>query len=91
MEGLTLPLLMIAIENGFVVSCMKCTIHGMITGGLKMDTEYIIENITENEMDLLEDNGIDWCPDDMFGKKRDIVFFSEDEYERAARLLGRTR
>lgn len=31
------------------------------------EREYIIENITKEELETLEDNGIDWCPDGMFG------------------------
>ena len=53
------------------------------------EREYIIENITKEEMEILEDNGINWCPDDMFGKNKDAIIFGEDEYDRAMELLGR--
>ena len=36
-----------------------------------------------------EDNEIDWCPDDMFGKNQDVIIFGEDEYNKAIKLLGR--
>ena len=51
--------------------------------------EYIIENITKAEWEILEDNGIDWCPDDMFGTNHNAVIFGESEYNRAINLLGR--
>ena len=51
--------------------------------------EYIIENITKEEWEILEDNGIDWCPDDMFGMNQDAIIFEKDEYDKAIELLGR--
>ena len=53
------------------------------------EREYIIENITKEEWEILEDNGIDWCPDDMFGMNHDAIIFGEDEYNKAMELLGR--
>lgn len=53
------------------------------------EREYIIENITKEEWEILEDNGIDWCPDDMFGTNHDAVIFGEDEYNKAMKLLRR--
>ena len=53
------------------------------------ETEYIIENITKEEWKILEDNGIDWCPDDMFRMNHDAIIFGEDEYNKAMELLGR--
>lgn len=53
------------------------------------EREYIIENITKEEMEILEDNGINWCPDDMFGKNKDVIIFGEDEYNTAMELLRR--
>ena len=53
------------------------------------EREYIIENITKEEMEILEDNGIDWCPDDMFLKNHDAIIFGEDEYNIAIELLRR--
>lgn len=52
--------------------------------------EYIIENIMEEEWDILEENGIDWCPDDVWTEGfSNIVIFDETEYNRAMELLGR--
>ena len=53
------------------------------------EREYIIENITKEEWEILEDNGIDWCPDDMFRMNQDAIIFGEDEYNKAMELLGR--
>ena len=53
------------------------------------EREYIIENITKEEWEILEDNGIDWCPDCMFEMQHDAVIFGEDEYNKAMELLGR--
>ena len=53
------------------------------------EREYIIENITKEEMEILEDNGIDWCPDDMFLTNNDVIIFGENEYDIAMELLGR--
>lgn len=53
------------------------------------EREYIIENITKEEWEILEDNGIDWCPDDMIGMNQDAIIFGEDEYNKAIELLGR--
>ena len=51
--------------------------------------EYIIENITKEEWEILEDNGIDGCPDNMFCTNQDAIIFEEDEYNKAMELLGR--
>ena len=53
------------------------------------EREYIIENITKEEMEILEYNGINWCPDDMFLTNHDAIIFGEDEYDRAMELLRR--
>ena len=45
--------------------------------------------ITKEEWKILEDNGIDWCPDNMFGMNQDAIIFEEDEYGKAMELLGR--
>ena len=45
------------------------------------EREYIIENITKEEWKILEDNGIDWCPD--------AIIFGKDEYNKAMELLER--
>ena len=52
-------------------------------------SEYIIENITKEECEILEDNRIDWYPDDMFGMNQDAIIFGEDEYNKAMELLRR--
>lgn len=51
--------------------------------------EYIIENITKEECEILEDNGIDWCPDYIFEMQHDAIIFGEDEYNKAMELLRR--
>ena len=47
------------------------------------EREYIIENITKEEWEILEDNGIDWCPDGMCGMNEDASIFGEDDYKKA--------
>ena len=56
---------------------------------MMVSQSYIIENITKEEWEILENNGIDWCPDDMFGMNQDAIIFGEDEYNKAMELLGR--
>lgn len=52
--------------------------------------EYIIENITKEECEILENNGIDWCPDHiLFEMQHDAIIFGEDEYNKAMELLRR--
>ena len=51
------------------------------------EREYIIENITKEEWEILEDNGIDWYPDDMIGMNQDAIIFGEDEYNKAMELF----
>lgn len=53
------------------------------------NTEYIIENISREEYEILEDNNIDWCPDDISGGNLDAIIFDKEEYERALKLIGR--
>ena len=53
------------------------------------EREYIIENITKEEWEILEDNGIDLCPDDMSAINQDAIIFGEDEYNKAMELLKR--
>lgn len=53
------------------------------------EKEYIIENITKKEWEILEDNGIDWCPDDMIASNQDAIIFGKDEYDKAMSLIGR--
>ena len=56
---------------------------------MMVSQSYIIENITKEEWEILENNGIDWCPDDMFGMNQDAIIFGEDEYDKAMELLRR--
>ena len=51
--------------------------------------EYIIENITKEECEILENNEIDWCPDYIFEMQHDAIIFGEDEYNKAMELLRR--
>ena len=57
--------------------------------GMMVSQSYIIENITKEEWEILENNGIDWCPDDMFGMNQDAIIFRGDEYDKAMELLRR--
>ena len=50
---------------------------------------YIIENITQKEWEILENNGIDFYPDSTFGKEYDAIISGKDEYNNAMKLLGR--
>ena len=50
--------------------------------------EYIIENITKEECEILDNNGIDWYPDCIFDEmQHDAIIFGEDEYNKAMELL----
>ena len=52
--------------------------------------EFIIENVTDEEIVLLENARIDYCFDDFFDEdNRDIVVDSEEEYNRAISALSR--
>ena len=53
------------------------------------EREYIIENITKEEWEILEDNGIDWCLDNISGMNQDAIIFGENEYSKAMELLRR--
>ena len=44
-------------------------------------SEYIIENLTKREIDIMESSDIEWCPDDMSGDNTDIVVFDENDYD----------
>lgn len=37
--------------------------------------EYIIENLTKREIDIMESSDIEWCPDDISSNNTDIVVF----------------
>lgn len=51
--------------------------------------EYIIENLTQKEIDIMGSSDIEWCPDDMLGDTADIVVFSEEDTNKALKLIGR--
>ena len=51
--------------------------------------EYIIENLTKKEIDIMESSDIEWCPDDMLGNNTDIVVFNKKDVEKTLRLIGR--
>ena len=51
--------------------------------------EYIIENLTKREIDIMESSDIEWCPDDMSGNNPDIVVFNEKDCNKALHLIGR--
>lgn len=55
-----------------------------------MDEEYIIPDVTEDECKILEDNDVEWFPDDICSETRDVVICGASEYERALVLLGRS-
>lgn len=54
-----------------------------------LDAKYIIEGITIGEEKLLNENGIDWCPDEDYETNRNAVLFSVFQYNKATELLGR--
>lgn len=51
--------------------------------------EFIIENLSPGEIDIMESSDIDWCPDDIGSNRSDIVVFSEKDREKALKLIGR--
>ena len=51
------------------------------------ERKYIIEYITKEEWKILDDNGIDWCPNDIFRINKDVIIFGEGEYHKAMELL----
>ena len=57
--------------------------------GKKTMNEYIIENLTKREIDIMESSDIEWCPDDMSGDNTDIVVFNEKDCDKALHLIGR--
>ena len=54
-----------------------------------MMSEYIIENLTKREIDIMESSDIEWCPDNMSGDNTDIVVFNEKDCDKALHLIGR--
>lgn len=51
--------------------------------------EFIIENLTQKEIDVLESSDIEWCPDDISADNTDIVVFSEADANETLKLIGR--
>lgn len=51
--------------------------------------EYIIENLTKREIDIMESSDIKWCPDDISSNNTDIVVFTQKDRDRALYLMGR--
>lgn len=49
--------------------------------------EFIIEHVTDEELRILDNNGIDWYPDTIDGD--DIFIEDRKEAERAFKLLNR--
>ena len=49
--------------------------------------EFIIEHVTDEELHILDNNGIDWYPDTIDGD--DIFLEDRKEAERAFKLLNR--
>ena len=52
-------------------------------------SEYIIENLTKREIDIMESSDIEWCPDYISGDNTDIVVFNEKDCDKALHLIGR--
>lgn len=51
--------------------------------------EFIIENLTNDEIDILESSDIEWCPDDIGSKTADIVVFNKNDVYKVLDLIGR--
>ena len=44
--------------------------------------EYIIENLTKREIDIMESSDIEWCPDDISSDSTDIVVFNKKDLDK---------
>ena len=53
--------------------------------------EYIIENLTRREIDIMISSDIEWCPDDISSDNTDIVVFTQKDRDRALYLMGRNK
>ena len=53
--------------------------------------EYIIENLTKREIDIMESSDIEWCPDDISSDSTDIVVFNKKDLDKTLYLIGRKR
>lgn len=52
-----------------------------------MAHKYILENVGQYEINVLEKNSINWYPDST--NANNICFESEEEYDKATAILGR--
>ena len=50
--------------------------------------EYIIENLTKREIDIMESSDIEWCPDDISSDSTDIVVFNKKDLDKTLYLIG---
>ena len=50
---------------------------------------YIIENLTKREIDIMESSDIEWCPDDISSDNTDIVVFNKKDLDKTLYLIGR--
>ena len=57
--------------------------------GEKTMSEYIIENLTKREIDIMESSDIEWCPDNISADTTNIVVFNEKDCDKALHLIGR--
>ena len=57
--------------------------------GEKTMNEYIIQNLTKREIDIMESSDIEWCPDNISEDNTDIVVFNEKDCDKALHLIGR--
>ena len=52
--------------------------------------EIVIKDVTDDEIDTLIENDIDWIPDDILGSTRDVSITGSREYiNHALELIGR--
>ncbi len=51
-------------------------------------SEYIIENLSNEEIDKLQRSNLDWCPDDLMSS--DVcIFGTEEDVKKALEIIGR--
>jgi hypothetical protein len=55
------------------------------------EREFIIENATKKEIDILDAKAVDWYPDDLFDyNSSDVrIYTSESEIQNILKLIGR--
>lgn len=59
------------------------------TSQMENRMEYIIENLSKREIDIMISSDIEWCPDDISSDNSDIVVFTQKDRDRALYLMGR--